>query len=920
MFDPAFELKLTRILGSLSEVPLKHTSRRIALKQITDIGKEMLGATACSLVFINLEEKSLTIEASSGFDNNFEQQVLGKPIKLGSLEDGDLISFELAKKGEPIELYDLDEDSQGVASTKMIREHHLRAFMAYPMKSGERLIGYFNYFTSISDNFNRETRDMLKIFAQNAVLTINRFEQSLMFERTFSIMNQLSQNLLSVSSTDFLQQIVNNTCDLLSVPVCVLWQHEPSAHSLVVVATSSNVDEDYKVIELDLKIPGMLRHFEEKRVGYLSNVTKAHSLYKHSEYASKRGWVSMVSTPLEVEGRLIGMLDVYTLSTRYFKEWEKELFATFANYAALFIKKTNDAVSRSRVEALNEIMLEMTKVNQVDTLLKLVLTRGLKLIECERGWISRLDYKSGELRIVEEMGHPPKRPVCKIGEGITGQALKLEKTIRVNDIRSNSWKDIYIKCWPDTKSEMAVPILINNVEGRVERQKEYITKPIAVFNVESSSVRAFSLIDEDLIKSLMRHAAIMIERREFDRMFRELAKLQKEIVGIQDWDHIIRILIAAIIETIGYDYVNISLVNPETHRIKTEYVTGFPEKDIEDFKCMADHSLDSNDIQAHIVKTKKIEVPDQDDPRIDSKILERFKHHGLRRVFVPMVNSSDQRVIGTVEAGYMKKYPKHIYETDIQILAGFVDYAVRALEHRNRGLLDRINHEFRSPIVGVKSNASFLQRRISELEPTLINQKFNDILADCEMLLHQVRQLDHILGGGSSPTQKRTRVKFYRDIIIKSVNQLKPLVTERQLNPEKIEYRIENLKKMPPIFADRVQLNEVTFNLLTNAIKYAEDEPEEFTIRIQIVYDRVNYIVQVKDWGIGIDDKFRAKIFEDGFRTPFAREKNISGSGLGLTISKKIMQQMGGDLTLASSYKPTEFHMILPKKLSEVTS
>ena len=72
--------------------------------------------------------------------------------------------------------------------------------------------------------------------------------------------------------------------------------------------------------------------------------------------------------------------------------------------------------------------------------------------------------------------------------------------------------------------------------------------------------------------------------------------------------------------------------------------------------------------------------------------------------------------------------------------------------------------------------------------------------------------------------------------------------------------------------------------------------------------------MKFKDWGIGIKQAYVEKIFEDGFRTPEAIEKDVSGSGLGLTISRLIMQHLGGDLILANNFKPTEFHLLLPKR------
>ena len=114
---------------------------------------------------------------------------------------------------------------------------------------------------------------------------------------------------------------------------------------------------------------------------------------------------------------------------------------------------------------------------------------------------------------------------------------------------------------------------------------------------------------------------------------------------------------------------------------------------------------------------------------------------------------------------------------------------------------------------------------------------------------------------------------------------------------------------------DRAKLNQVVFNLLINSIKYADDDPREFTVRIELGETRDDFVLKFKDWGMGIKREYADRIFEDGFRTPEASSKDPTGSGLGLTISKIIMEQLKGNLVLANAYKPTEFHLVLPKRL-----
>lgn len=631
------------------------------------------------------------------------------------------------------------------------------------------------------------------------------------------------------------------------------------------------------------------------------------------QVARRYGIDSALCYPLKSGKQLLGYLNHFAIAP--VGETERKLLEIFARQAIITIENLENQASRSRLEKLNEVMRQMSEARDVEALLTLTLDAALDLVGTDRGWISRLDLDTGMLYIATHRGNPPKLRPLAWGKGITGKALIKEQPICVDDVRTESWRGVYEEFWPDTCAELAVPIVEFNADVHVGSAIQQGTKPIGVLNIESPNY-IFTKTDEAMLGSLARQAAVMIERLETDRKLADLARVQQEIVAKRDWEEVIQVLMDAITGTLGYHFVNISIVEPELGIIRTEYARGSPRGDDDEFKRQACHALESADIQADIVRTKAIEVPGQDDERFDRSLYRQFGHDQLIRCFVPMIGSTgdqDGRVIGTVEVGYQRRYRKYIYERDVQVLKGFVDYAVQALEQRKKGLLDKISHELKASVVGIRSNASFLQRRRKELPVERIDRKLDDILADCEILLYQVAELGHILGR-KQPEPKIARTLLFRDVIIKTLTQLKPLVVEHGFAFEKIEYDIADMYKIEPLYIDRSQLNQVVYNLLINAIKYAE---REFRVQIAVERTREDYVVKFRDWGMGVRDEMRGRIFDDGFRTPEAIARYPNGSGLGLTIARKIMRSYGGDLLLERNRYPTEFHMILPKSLKE---
>lgn len=115
--------------------------------------------------------------------------------------------------------------------------------------------------------------------------------------------------------------------------------------------------------------------------------------------------------------------------------------------------------------------------------------------------------------------------------------------------------------------------------------------------------------------------------------------------------------------------------------------------------------------------------------------------------------------------------------------------------------------------------------------------------------------------------------------------------------------------KLPVINTDRTQMHQLFMNLISNAVKYNESDTPQITIKAKKEGRR--YLLTVADNGIGIPDEYKTKIFEL-FQRLHHREK-YSGTGIGLTISKRIVERHGGKIWVEGN-KPngSVFHILLP--------
>jgi signal transduction histidine kinase/putative methionine-R-sulfoxide reductase with GAF domain len=566
---------------------------------------------------------------------------------------------------------------------------------------------------------------------------------------------------------------------------------------------------------------------------------------------------------------------------------------------------------------LVKIFFELMEAQDIDRLMEILLDGALSLVNAEHGSIYRLDYRTGQMKVVHSRPNGALLLADKEwGEGVIGFALKNYEVQSIPDVTVGHWSKIYVTDWDGMGSEIALPIIRDNIPVRIKTEvSKKGTKKIGVLNIESKDKNAFNDEQVDLLTHLVQFAAIIIENLESDMKLAQLRNVEKEIAdSSKDYEQIIDLVIKSIIDILIFDIVNVSIVDFENNTISSRYIKGVPEDKKEDFLQRASHSLNSNDIQAHIVRDKKIEVPEYDDERLDKPLADDFNHKKLVRVFIPMIESANGLAIGSVECGYEREYREFIYERDVQILETFVSKATEALEQRKKSSLEVIAHELRNPILGIRNHADRLLRKWkSGLRDDQIDAKLEDIETDAEILFYQVRQLEAIMGTNTYPSLKIEEV-YISNEITKVFSQLRRETRARGFSTSGLEYQFDDQTKKIVILTDRARLNQIIYNLLLNSIKYAEEDKDKFKIRIKIEKNRhrPNELrVRFQDYGVGIREEEKDEIFKPGFRGSETKNRE-QGAGVGLSVCKDLITKIGGDIILFSLKQPTEFQLVIP--------
>jgi two-component system, OmpR family, phosphate regulon sensor histidine kinase PhoR len=115
--------------------------------------------------------------------------------------------------------------------------------------------------------------------------------------------------------------------------------------------------------------------------------------------------------------------------------------------------------------------------------------------------------------------------------------------------------------------------------------------------------------------------------------------------------------------------------------------------------------------------------------------------------------------------------------------------------------------------------------------------------------------------------------------------------------PSGIELRVEAEENVPPVSGDPDQLRQVLSNLLDNAIKYS---PQGGDVELRLNRNGQFARIEVVDCGLGIPRDEQERIFEKFYRLDPALTRGVNGTGLGLYISKELVERMNGRISVDS--------------------
>lgn len=272
------------------------------------------------------------------------------------------------------------------------------------------------------------------------------------------------------------------------------------------------------------------------------------------------------------------------------------------------------------------------------------------------------------------------------------------------------------------------------------------------------------------------------------------------------------------------------------------------------------------------------------------------------RLSSPLKKISDKALF-LARGEYKERIASDYNTREIKILADTINQLSDALMEKDRlrkQLTQDVAHELRTPLTSVQGHMEAMLDGVWELS--------NERLSSC---YEEIMRLKKLVGSIEDLSALEDR-----NILLHKEEFEFSLLLERLLNNYEKELRDNRIQVGVEgdgiIYADKDKMSQVFNNLLSNAVKYS-GEGAEVIITFKQAEDSVE--IQVSDNGSGIPKEDIPHIFERFYRADKSRNRNTGGAGIGLSITKSIVEAHGGSITVNSETdKGTVFTIILPGK------
>lgn len=628
------------------------------------------------------------------------------------------------------------------------------------------------------------------------------------------------------------------------------------------------------------------------------------------EHQDKHGrqWVT---APLNAGADTVGALQAghQELETPFTPQ-QIDLFGKITNRTATAIDhwQTNQQLQRraQQLESLNDVIRSINSETEIEPLLELILEKAIELLNVEAGSFMLRDENTGVLEFVVVEGPASAELVgtkLPAGTGLAGEVVQTALPIIVNNVQdTNLW---FSKVDEDTeyhtRSILTVPLVhqrsvlgvlqvINPRNGAlfVESDKQLLTAFAGEAAVTLENARLLQQTDEKL-QNRVRELTLL---QNLDRDLNRTLDVRSAVERTLNW--IVRLFNA----TAGA----IAIFDEGGELIAVEYHGYVADFSAVRFKNVNEHP----GLMGKVMRSGKpficgdvqeLDEYHEGNPQTRSQMTLPIKHEDVV-IGAATLESDVVNAFGQDELSAAERLMDHI---TVAINNALLYEAVKAANLAKSEFVSMVSHELKTPLTSIRGYTDLMMTGLTGPISDRQKEYMETIINNVARMMGLIKDLTDISRMDTGQLSVNLEPMPFANVMSETLASVQALADEKD-----IRIHLEMPTDLPLVMGDHSRLVQVLTNLMSNACKYS---PPKTNVQVMVRRDELLVDGQetgvircaVKDSGYGIAPEDQEKLFTKFFRSQDPNVRMASGTGLGLFITKGIIEMHGGELTFESA-------------------
>jgi signal transduction histidine kinase len=657
------------------------------------------------------------------------------------------------------------------------------------------------------------------------------------------------------------------------------------------------------------------------------------------------GYRSAVAVPMIRDGLPIGSIAVGRSQTGLFPDRQIDLLKTFADQAVIAIENVRlfnelqertQALTRSveELRALGEVGQAVSSSLDIESVLTSIVSHAVELSQTDAGTIYEFDDAAqvfvprANYGIGEEVIDALRKSHIRVGETVIGQAAAGRAAVQIPDLENETDYPLPFMLEAGFRALLAVPLLQEDrvIGGLVVRRKAAGTfaKPVVDLLQTFATQSVIAIQNARLFRELDEKSRALEELSRNQQQLYRLSTAMQEPLSLTE--QLTRVLDAAR-QVVGLDRIYIWTLSPRADGLMVTAQAGFEERDWHDLAGVTIPIGEAGALAAVCRAGAPLRFTQENPLPAEYRLRPPYSALAGLRVksfmVIPMIARG--RTVGVLAADNRASrapIPAHT----LDLLQTFAAQAAVAVE--NARLFQEIQEKSQQLELASKHKSQFLANMSHELRTPMnavlgytdliLDDIFGDVPAPIRETLERVKSNGHHLLALINDVLDLSRMEAGQltlslgDYAMGEVVHAVVSAVESLAAGKKLALKASVPADLPPGWGDERRLTQVLLNLAGNALKFTDTGE----ISIQARASNGAFVVSVSDTGPGISEADQQRIFEEFQQADSSSTRKKGGSGLGLSISRRIVELHGGRLWVESALgEGSTFHFTIPLRV-----